>query len=92
MKALWSDPGPAGATRARPAFCLRLWSCVGRWVEGAFKKTHMKTKTPRIDPALRELIGLTLVAGGGCALALVQNDLLFAAIFGAACATDGSLS
>jgi hypothetical protein len=41
-------------------------------------------KPPRIDAALRELIGLSLIAGGGCGLALSQGDLLFAAIFGAA--------
>jgi hypothetical protein len=43
-------------------------------------------KPPRIDPALRELIGLSLIAGGGCGLALSQGDLLFVAVFGAACA------
>jgi hypothetical protein len=43
-------------------------------------------KAPRIDPGLRELIGLSLMAGGGCGLALSQGDLLFIAIFGAACA------
>jgi hypothetical protein len=41
-------------------------------------------KPPRIDSALRELIGLSLMAGGGCGLALAQGDFLFAAIFGAA--------
>jgi hypothetical protein len=43
-------------------------------------------KAPRIDPGLRELLGLSLLALGGCSLALSQGDLLFAAIFGATCA------
>jgi hypothetical protein len=38
------------------------------------------------DPGLRELLGLSLLAVGGCGLALSQGDFLFAAIFGAACA------
>jgi hypothetical protein len=41
-------------------------------------------KAPRIDPGLRELVGLSLLSGGGCSLALVQGDLLFVALFGAA--------
>jgi hypothetical protein len=41
-------------------------------------------KTPRIDPALRELVGLSLLSGGGCSLALGQGDLLFVALFGVA--------
>jgi hypothetical protein len=48
------------------------------------KKYEMKP--PRIDPALRELIGLSLIAGGGCGLALSQGEFLFVAVFGAACA------
>src|SRR5262249_2552555 len=43
-------------------------------------------KAPRIDPELRELLGLSLLAVGGCGLALAQGHLLFVAIFGAACA------
>jgi hypothetical protein len=31
-------------------------------------------KTPPVDPALRELIGLSLIAGGGCGLALAQAN------------------
>ena len=41
---------------------------------------------PRIDPGLRDLLGLSLLAAGGCGLALSQGDLLFVAIFGGACA------
>jgi hypothetical protein len=41
-------------------------------------------KLPRIDPGLCELIGLSLIAGGGCGLALSQGDFLFVAIFAAA--------
>jgi hypothetical protein len=36
------------------------------------------------DQGLRELLGLSLLAAGGCGLALSQSDFLFAAIFGAA--------
>jgi hypothetical protein len=43
-------------------------------------------KAPRIDPGLRELVGISVIAGGGCGLALSQGDFLFAAIFAAACA------
>jgi hypothetical protein len=43
-------------------------------------------KPPLVDPALRELIGLSLIAGGGCGLALAQGEFLFVAVFGAACA------
>ena len=42
-------------------------------------------KAPRIDPGLGELWGILLLALGGCVLALSEGDLLFAAIFGAAC-------
>ena len=41
-------------------------------------------KAPRIDPGLRELVGLSLLSGGGCSLALGQGDFLFVALFGAA--------
>jgi hypothetical protein len=41
---------------------------------------------PRIDPGLRDFLGLSLLAAGGCGLALSQGDLLFVAIFGGACA------
>jgi hypothetical protein len=53
---------------------------------GALSKKAREMKAPRIDPGLRELLGLSLLAVGGCSLALSQGDLLFAAIFGAACA------
>jgi hypothetical protein len=43
-------------------------------------------KSRRIDPGLRELIGLSLIAGGGCGLAFSQGNFLFVAIFAAACA------
>jgi len=38
------------------------------------------------DQGLRELLGLSLIAGGACGLALSQGDFLFAAIFGVASA------
>jgi hypothetical protein len=41
-------------------------------------------KAPWIDPGVRELVGLSLLAGGGCSLALGEGDFLFVALFGAA--------
>jgi uncharacterized membrane protein YeaQ/YmgE (transglycosylase-associated protein family) len=43
-------------------------------------------KLPWMDPPLRELVALSALAALGCGLAAVQGDLLFVAIFGAACA------
>jgi hypothetical protein len=43
-------------------------------------------KAPGTDPGLRELVVLATLAALGCGLALVQRDLLFVAILGAACA------
>jgi hypothetical protein len=43
-------------------------------------------KLPWMDARLRELVALAALAALGCGLALSQGDLLFAAIFGAACA------
>ena len=40
----------------------------------------------RMTPGLRELMALSLLAGLGCGLALVQGDLLFVAVFGGAIA------
>jgi hypothetical protein len=54
-----------------------------RRVGAILKTSEMK---PRIDPGLRDLLGLFLLGGGGCGLALSQGDLLFVAIFGGACA------
>jgi alkylhydroperoxidase/carboxymuconolactone decarboxylase family protein YurZ len=57
---------------------------LARRAEGAFKtRGEMK---PWMDPRLRELVALGVLAALGCGLALSQGDLLFAAIFGAACA------
>jgi hypothetical protein len=39
-----------------------------------------------MTPVLRELIGLSLLAGVGLGLALVRGDLVFAAVFGIATA------
>jgi hypothetical protein len=50
---------------------------------GAFK-TRCEMKLPWMDPRLRELVALGVLAALGCGLALSQSDLLFAAIFGAA--------
>jgi hypothetical protein len=43
-------------------------------------------KLPWMDPRLRELFALAVLAALGCGLALSQGDLWFADIFGAACA------
>jgi alkylhydroperoxidase/carboxymuconolactone decarboxylase family protein YurZ len=43
-------------------------------------------KLPWMNPRLRELVALAVLAAFGCGLALSQGDLLFVAIFGAACA------
>ena len=42
-------------------------------------------KLQGMNPRLRELAALGVLAALGCGLALSQGDLLFAAIFGAAC-------
>jgi hypothetical protein len=43
-------------------------------------------KLQGMNPRLRELVELVGLAAFGCGLALSQGDLLFVAIFGAACA------
>jgi hypothetical protein len=43
-------------------------------------------KAPGTDPGLRELVVLATLAALGCGLASVHRDLLFVAIFAAACA------
>jgi alkylhydroperoxidase/carboxymuconolactone decarboxylase family protein YurZ len=52
---------------------------------GAFK-TRCEMKLPLMDPGLRELVALAVLAALGCGLAAAQGDLLFVAIFGAAVA------
>jgi hypothetical protein len=39
-----------------------------------------------MDPRVRELVTLSVLAALGCGLAAVQGDLLFVAIFDVACA------
>src|SRR5262249_39266682 len=51
---------------------------------GLQKKCGMKM--PGMNPRLRELVALAVLAAFGCGLALSQGDLLFVAIFGGACA------
>jgi hypothetical protein len=48
--------------------------------------TYPRSNRKQLDmtPGLRELIALSLLAGLGCGLALVQGDLLFVAVFGGA--------
>jgi len=43
-------------------------------------------KAPWMDPGMRELAALSALAVFGCGLAAAQGELLFVAIFGAACA------
>jgi len=43
-------------------------------------------KPPWMDPRLQELVALAALAAFGCGLALAQGDLMFVAIFAAACA------
>jgi alkylhydroperoxidase/carboxymuconolactone decarboxylase family protein YurZ len=52
---------------------------------GAFK-IKCEMNLPWMDPRLRELVALAVLAALGSGLALSQDDLLFAAIFAAACA------
>ena len=67
---------------------------IGSRVRGPVKDDHAGRLSHAIQigssvdmaPALRDLIALALLAGLGCGLAAVQGDLLFVAIFGAACA------
>jgi len=49
---------------------------------------HIKCrmKAPWMDPGMRELAALSALAAFGCGLAAAQGELLFVAIFGAACA------
>jgi len=50
-------------------------------------KIKCEMKLPWMDPRL-ELAALALLAAFGCGLALSQDNLLFAAIFGTACAAS----
>jgi uncharacterized membrane protein YccC len=43
-------------------------------------------KAPWTDPGLRELLALAVLAAFGFGLALAREDLMFTAIFAAACA------
>jgi len=50
------------------------------------RHTNCEMKAPWVDHSVWELVGLSVLAGGGCGLALAQGDLLFVAVFGAASA------
>jgi hypothetical protein len=56
-------------------------------VTGALSKNKCEMKPPLTDPRL-ELAALAMLAALGCGLALSQDNLLFAVIFGAACAAS----
>jgi hypothetical protein len=62
----------------------RNGTAVAHWL--GLLQIAREMKAPRIDPGVDELLGISLLALGGCVLALSEGDLLFAAIFGAACA------
>jgi alkylhydroperoxidase/carboxymuconolactone decarboxylase family protein YurZ len=57
---------------------------VGNYAERCHIKRELKALW--MDPRVRELAALSALAALGCGLAAVQGDLLFVAIFGAACA------
>jgi hypothetical protein len=63
---------------------------LARWWDGSSaierRHTDCEMKAPWMDPGLRELVGLSMLAGGGCGLAFAQGDLLFVAVFGVASA------
>jgi hypothetical protein len=50
------------------------------------KALNCEMKVPWTDPGLRELLALAALAAFGCGLALARDDLMFTAIFAAACA------
>jgi alkylhydroperoxidase/carboxymuconolactone decarboxylase family protein YurZ len=74
-----------------PSAAAALWQVSTRRFDsgglgGAFKiKCEMKSIL-YMDPRVRQLIMLSALAALGCGLAAAQGDLLFVAIFGAACA------
>ena len=57
---------------------------MGNYAERCHIKREMKALW--MDPRVRELAALSALAALGCGLAAGQGDLLFVAIFGAACA------
>ena len=59
---------------------------LGNYTESRHIKREMKA--PWMNPGVRELAALSALAALGCGLAAAQGDLLFVAIFGAACAVD----
>ena len=61
-----------------------MWSA--RVVARSIAKMRLQGGRVRRHPRLRELVALAVLAAFGCGLALSQGDLLFVAIFGAACA------
>ena len=57
---------------------------LGNYTESRHIKCEMKA--PWMNPGVQELAALSALAALGCGLAAAQGDLLFVAIFGAACA------
>jgi hypothetical protein len=68
-----------GTARSKPGASPSPGPSFGRRRAGAFKNRR-EVKPPWVDAGLRELVGISLIAAGGCGLAFSQGDFLFAAI------------
>ena len=71
-----------------PLFLVSLGLVAARSLGNYTESRHVKCemKAPWMNPGVRELAALSALAALGCGLAAAQGDLLFVAIFGAACA------
>src|SRR5215510_13605010 len=71
-----------------PLFLFALGRLDARSLGNHAERCHIKCEMKALwmDPGVRELAALSALAALGCGLAAVQGDLLFVAIFGAACA------
>jgi hypothetical protein len=71
-----------------PLFLVSLGLVAARSLGNYTESRHIKRemKAPWMNPGVRELAALSALASLGCGLAAAQGDLLFVAIFGAACA------
>src|SRR5215831_9910512 len=71
-----------------PLFLFSLGRLDARSLGNYAERCHIKREMKALwmDPRVRELAALSALAALGCGLAAGQGDLLFVAIFGAACA------
>ena len=71
-----------------PLFLVSLGLVAARSLGNYTESRHIKRemKAPWMNPGVRELAALSALAALGFGLAAAQGDLLFVAIFGAACA------